>query len=329
MSNQRRERGHGSSARSIVNIVSAALFIGAVAICIVPTLITSAILSSFWIEGENRTRGVTHRITIRGGGLLFLLICFFAGCLTYGFLGGLRFTLLSIAVFVVSYATGFIPVLGPVLYWFLLKDWVFQGLQIVGLNATWLTTVLMWFGLVVSIGMNGRCYFYKKVWKSFERRMDKFCRRADEFCTQHIPVIFTHWDRDNLGALAEQSHRYGVNRAALQEEISLFQRTLDSLELYKAELGNIRFRDGKSCMALERVVDIHSDIGESDYTGCFIYRVEFEKRSAQITVNLVGNDERVALLGLFFGTNEPIEISFDGSSEVGRGLERWISQQNR
>ena len=65
MNNKKQKASHRNSANgSIVSSIFAVLFMVALGIIILPTLITSALLSSFWFELRDKVKGTKHKVTI-------------------------------------------------------------------------------------------------------------------------------------------------------------------------------------------------------------------------------------------------------------------------
>ncbi|MEW6606666.1 MAG: hypothetical protein AB1414_04305 [bacterium] len=82
---------------------------------------------------------------------LFLLI---ATCAIYGFKNGLLvFFVLGILTKLVSLA-GFVPIIGPFIYWGISKNWLFPQFFIWfdSIHPTWVTTTILVLGLIASIG---------------------------------------------------------------------------------------------------------------------------------------------------------------------------------
>ena len=103
---------------------------------------------------SSRSKKTQYSVALGGSSWLFWMV--FAGILGFfvynqtvaGMFGAI---LIAFIVSIVS-AVGLIPILGPVLYWYwLAPSAVNWGLQLAGLQATWLTNVFMQIGLLFAI----------------------------------------------------------------------------------------------------------------------------------------------------------------------------------
>jgi len=237
--------------------------------------------------------------------------------LIYGFSSSLLlFFLFSTTVTAVSLLLGFIPILGPALYWFIAKDLLISAFQGGGLEPNVLITLVAWSGLAISIGKNiGRLLdpkvtapiarFLKRFGKQTSGRQEwsqqdlatqnlarqSFARASEEFCLRHIPAIFTHWSKAELQALEFNrseletgSNGLGVGVDSLKRSAKRFKDTLDSLEVYRSKLGRIKVEQNKACMELIRRDTPRFFIGRETYTAKLTYEVTFEKEMRNATI---------------------------------------------
>ena len=93
---------------------------------------------------------------------------FVYGMTMVGFMGGM---LIAFIVSIVS-VVGFIPILGPFLYWLWLGPSAINwGLQLAGLQATWLTDYMQIAGLILAIFLTAITSFFAFIWFMPRRRM--------------------------------------------------------------------------------------------------------------------------------------------------------------
>jgi len=89
-----------------------------------------------------------------GAGVTFTSFMLFAilGYFVYGGIDGALGMILSDMLLSLTALLGFIPVVGVVLYWVTANNIVMPAIfNLTGLHSTWLTTILVYFGLAVSI----------------------------------------------------------------------------------------------------------------------------------------------------------------------------------
>jgi len=81
---------------------------------------------------------------------IFLLI---AGCATYGFKGGLLVFFVLYLLTNLATITGFVPIIGPFIYWGITTKWLFPNFFIWFnfIEPTWVTTTILVVGLINSI----------------------------------------------------------------------------------------------------------------------------------------------------------------------------------
>ena len=90
-----------------------------------------------------------------GGCFGSLIVSVILGWIVYGGLkAGLLVALISLAVGVLAFVAGVIPLLGPIGYWFAANMWVMPLFPHFGLEYSWLTTLYFWGGLITSIFVN-------------------------------------------------------------------------------------------------------------------------------------------------------------------------------
>lgn len=258
--------------------------------------VNSALVSTAAFSWNRKSTDEKREVKVSFGSPLFTIVCFIAGCFIHGLIGGLLSALMATTVVAVCHFMGYLPVIGPLLYIFLVKNWLWQLFRDLGLEASWLTSFLLWFGLAITIGTNGARFFSKNLGESLKG----FDARADELCVQVLIDAFEHWDENSLRSFADDSCRYERSHPTFGEEIQRFLRLLGSLDSYRSLYGNVKYIEGKPCITC---IDtrLHSDTGRSDYLGHLLYRIEFEKETAEVTVVIVGNQQHVALVALFFG----------------------------
>lgn len=258
--------------------------------------VNSAFVSTASFSWNRKNTEEKREVKISFGNPLFTIICFIAGFFIYGLIGGLLSALMATTVVIVGYFMGFLPIVGPLLYLLFVKTWLWQLFQNLGLEASWLTSFLLWLGLVIGIGTNGTRFLSKHL----GGYLKDFNPRADELCMQVLIDAFEHWDGDSLRSFADGSTRYDLSHPTFGEEAQRFLRLLNSLDSYRSLYGSVRYVEGKPCITfIER--RLNSGTGKSEYLGHLLYRVEFEKETAEATVVIVGNREHVALVALFFG----------------------------
>jgi hypothetical protein len=97
-----------------------------------------------------------------GGGFFAIIVAFILGFFAYGqtLAGGLGVALLAILETLASFI-GAIPVAGPFIYYFFVGQWTLNWtLSFTTLGATWLTSLIFWVGLAVSVGCSAAATFF-------------------------------------------------------------------------------------------------------------------------------------------------------------------------
>ena len=240
-----------------------------------------------------------------------------AGFIMYGFSSTLLLFYLFAAILTASaLLLGFIPILGQGFYWLVFKDWILLGFQ-EGLEPNRLITLVVWSGLATSLWQslsviltlswlpkrhskhsNQNSTERKKPQQSSaeqkkpqqesikqEPAQQSFAHASENLCLQHLPSIFTRWDESELQSLmfdyedVEESSRHNSDFDLLKNSVERFERTIDSLEIYRNRLGRIRFEKEKPCMELIRRDAPRFVLSQGTYVTRLVYEVAFEQES--------------------------------------------------
>ena len=271
-----------------------------------------------------------------------------AGFIVYGFSSSLLLFYLFAATLTASaLLLGFIPILGQGLYWFVVKDWVLLIFQ-EELEPNRLITLVVWGGLAtslwksLSVVLSSPAFASAVPWfseqysksskrnsaqqvkpqknstkrkkprqKSTEQDLSKqsFVRASEEFCLQHLPSIFTHWNKSELQSLKfnyEELSEHSPDFDLLKKSAERFERTIDSFELYRNKLGRIKFEKEKPRMDLIRRDAPRFILSKETYTTRLIYEIVFEQevgtasisRSMRIEAVIIGQRNDIRLLCL-------------------------------
>lgn len=274
-----------------------------------------------------------------------------AGFIVYGFSSSLLLFYLFAATLAASaLLLGFIPILGQGLYWFVVKDWILLIFQ-EELEPNRLITLVVWGGLATSLWKSlfvvlsspaftsAVSWFSKQYSKSNQQNSAKrgkpqknsikrekprqnsteqdlskqsFVRASEEFCLQHLPSIFTHWNKSELQSLRfnyEELSEHSPDFELLKKSAERFERTIDSLELYRNKLGRIRFEKERPRMDLIRRDAPQFILSKEKYTTRLIYEIAFEQevrsafisRSVRIEAVMIGQRNDIRLLCLSLG----------------------------